>query len=118
MGRLTLKILLFCLAYHPGILSAKENNIVTANYHVNGVCEQCKARIEYAAYTRGVKFAEWNLDSRILTLKYDSSKTSADTVLKNIAKAGHDAESYVATDEDYNKLPSCCRYRTIKKRDP
>jgi len=118
MGRLLLHIILLSLLFLPGVSSAKDRDVITANYQVNGVCEQCKARIESSAYTKGVKFAEWNVDTHILSLKYDSSKTSADIILKNIATAGHDNEKYTAADQDYNKLPSCCRYRTVNKQRP
>lgn len=93
-------------------VSASDHDVVTGNYTVNGVCEQCKKRIEDAAYIRGVKYAEWNVNSHSLLVKYDASKASPELILKSIAKAGHDSENYKATDQDYNKLPSCCRYRS------
>jgi len=114
MTRLFYCFLAVCLFSLPAELLAK-GNVITGNYKVNGVCEQCKARIEAAAYVKGVKYADWNVDSHNLTLKYDSTKTSADVILKSIVKAGHDVGNYTATLEDYNKLPSCCRYRTAGK---
>ena len=89
---------------------------VTKHFNVNGVCDQCKARIENAAYVKGVKYADWNVDTHDLTLKYDSTKTSPEIILKSIAKAGHDNELFKAEDADYNKIPSCCKYKSgIKK---
>ena len=41
-------------------------------------------------------------------------------ILKNIAEVGHDNEKYTATDEVYEKLPSCCHYEresTILKKE-
>ena len=33
-----------------------------------------------------------------------------------VAKVGHDTDMHKATDEAYNKLPSCCKYdRTAEK---
>ncbi len=91
-------------------------NTVTKHFNVNGVCSQCKERIENAAYVKGVKFADWNIDTHDLTVKYDSTKTSPEIILKSIAKAGHDNEMYKAEQEDYNKIASCCKYRSqIKK---
>ncbi len=90
--------------------------IVTKHYNVNGVCEQCKARIESAAYVKGVKYADWNVDTHDLTVKYDSTKTSPEIILKSVAKAGHDNELFKAEDEDYNKIAKCCKYKSgIKK---
>jgi copper chaperone CopZ len=96
---------------------AQDNkSVVIEHYNVNGVCEQCKNRIENAAYIKGVKKAEWNVDTHDLAVTYKPSKTSADAILESIAKAGHDNEKVKATDEAYNKLPKCCHYRTITKK--
>ena len=116
MNRFVFCLFLLFAFLLPGKVHAGDHTVVTGVYNVNGVCDQCKRRIEDAAYVRGVKFAEWNVDSHALTVKYDSSKTSYETVLKSIARAGHDNELLKATDEDYNKLPKCCLYRSgIKK---
>ena len=99
----------------PYRLLAVNHNIVTAHVSVSGVCDKCKNRIEDAAYIKGVKHASWNANTQDLTIKYDSTKTNTDAILQNIAKAGHDNEKYKATETDYNKLPNCCHYKTVKK---
>lgn len=96
-------------------LFGQDKDIVTEHYKVDGICEQCKKRIEDAAYIKGVKKAEWNVETHDLTITYRPSKTSAKLILGSIAKAGHDNEIVKATEQDYKKLPSCCYYRTIKK---
>ncbi|MGN6566988.1 MAG: heavy-metal-associated domain-containing protein [Flavipsychrobacter sp.] len=95
---------------------AQNKDIVTEHYQVNGVCEQCKKRIEDAAYIKGVKHAEWDVKTHDLTVVYRPSKTSAEEILKSVAKAGHDNEKVQATDKDYKDLPSCCYYRTVSKK--
>ncbi len=95
---------------------APNPNLVTAHYTVHGVCEQCKKRIENASYIKGVKNATWTKETEDLTVTYDSIKTNPDLILKSIASAGHDADKYVATEVDYNKLPKCCKYKTITKK--
>jgi len=96
-------------------LFAQDKEIVTEHYKVEGACDQCQKRIENAAYISGVKKAKWNVDTHELTLIYRPSKTTAKEVLASIAKAGYDNEMATATDDDYSKLPKCCKYRTIKK---
>ena len=92
-------------------------NNITKHFNVNGVCEQCKTRIEAAAYVKGVKYADWNVDTHDLTVKYDSTKTSSEIILKSVAKAGHDNELFKADEGDYNKVAACCKYRSgIKMR--
>jgi mercuric ion binding protein len=79
---------------------------------VDGVCMECKERIEKAALnTKGVKFANWNLESHHLMMIIDERKTNKKAVCENLAKAGHDTKEIKATEENYKKLDPCCRYR-------
>ncbi len=78
---------------------------------VSGICEMCKSRIEKAAFkTKGVKSAEWNIETHDLTLIINEHKTTVLTIQKNIAAIGHDTAAIQATDEVYNNLHGCCHY--------
>ena len=115
MQRLFSFLLIAGLFLTPTVSFAGGKN-VTMHFKVNGVCEQCKTRIENAAYVKGVKYAEWNVDTHDLIVKFDSTKTSPEVFLKSIAKAGHDNDLFTAEEADYNKIAKCCRYRSgIKK---
>lgn len=89
-----------------------KKDIVTEKFKVEGNCDMCKKRIEEAAYTKGVKRAEWNKADHTLTLTYKPSKTTADAVLASVAKVGHSSDRAEAKEADYNKLPQCCHYKT------
>jgi membrane fusion protein, copper/silver efflux system len=79
---------------------------------VAGKCDMCKERIETAAKSiDGVKKAEWNAEKQLLSLSFDSSKTSIDVIAKAIAAVGHDTEKFKASDSVYKALPECCLYR-------
>jgi periplasmic mercuric ion binding protein len=78
---------------------------------VSGNCGMCKARIENAAKVDGVSKAEWNQDSKILTLVYDTTKVNCEAVQKKIAAVGHDTEKFKAVQTAYDQLPGCCKYR-------
>lgn len=78
---------------------------------VAGNCGLCEKRIEKAALKRGVKMAEWEKETGILTVYYKSNKISAQQIITSILEAGHDVEEQQAPDEAYNRLPACCRYR-------
>jgi mercuric ion binding protein len=82
----------------------------TETIAVSGNCNSCKARIEKAAKIDGVSKADWNKDTKVLTLVYDPSKVTSDEVQKKIAAVGHDTEKYKADDKAYNSLPGCCQY--------
>ncbi|MEM1001140.1 MAG: heavy-metal-associated domain-containing protein [Bacteroidota bacterium] len=90
---------------------AQDKN-ANASLEVDGVCGECKARIEKAALrTKGVKSAIWNIDTHELKLIYDERKTNLDSISKKIASVGHDTKLYTASDEAYSKLDACCKYR-------
>tara|TARA_Y100001949_G_C15862318_1_gene275616 strand:+ start:24 stop:380 length:357 start_codon:yes stop_codon:yes gene_type:complete len=89
----------------------KIQEIDTATFKVAGVCEMCKDRIENAALIKGVKFAEWNKDSKDLVVIYKTDKTTEEDLHKAVAEYGHDTEKEKAKKENYDKLPFCCAYR-------
>jgi hypothetical protein len=93
------------------LFAQQKKDIVTEHYKVSGNCGQCKKRIENAAYIKGVKRAEWDKETHELTLIYKPSVTNAETILQHVAKVGHESELVKVTDADYDKLPSCCRYK-------
>jgi len=94
--------------------SDTKNQVITTEFTVLGNCGMCKTRIEKAAKIKGVKSADWNVDTKILKLEYSSSKTTLEAIHKNIAKAGHDTEEQRTSDAVYNRLHHCCKYpRTI-----
>lgn len=58
---------------------------------------------------------DWNGDTKMATITYDATKTSADEVLKRIALAGFDSEKFLAPDDAYAKLAQESQYvRTLK----
>lgn len=90
------------------------NSNVTANskvtFKVKGNCEMCKETIENSLKVDGVKEAEWNVDSKIITVAYDSTKISLDQMEKDVAAVGYDNEKYKGDDKAYADLPECCQY--------
>jgi len=89
----------------------KKNKNAKYTVEVNGNCEQCKKRIEKAAYSvDGVKSANWNIESHKLNLIVNEEKTSLAAVKKAVANVGHDTEEAKSSDETYAKLHSCCQY--------
>jgi Cu(I)/Ag(I) efflux system membrane fusion protein len=93
--------------------SEVKSHDVHATLKVGGACEMCKSRIEKAAKdVAGVSSASWDSDKKELHFHYDSAKTSVDAVSKALAKVGHDTDKDKATDEVYNALPGCCKYRS------
>ncbi len=83
----------------------------TETFKVSGNCEMCKAKIEKAAKVDGVTKAEWNKNTKVMTVSYDSSKIKNEDIQKKIAAVGYDTEKVKGDDAAYAKLPGCCKYR-------
>jgi len=82
----------------------------TTTIKVDGVCASCKKRIENAAYINGVKHAEWDKETGLLTVSYKPSKVSRADISKAVADKGHNAGDVKADTTAYKKLPKCCAY--------
>ena len=95
-----------------GSITFAQDKNARASLEVDGVCMMCKERIEKACIkTKGVKSAVWNVETHELKLIYDERKTDLKTINQNIANVGHDTKEIKATDEAYNSVHDCCRYR-------
>lgn len=89
-----------------------QNKNAKASMEVDGVCGMCKARIEKACLnTKGVKFAQWSIETHELKLIFDERKTDTNTIKNQVLAAGHDVKEEKATDEAYAKVHACCKYR-------
>jgi copper chaperone CopZ len=95
----------------------EKNKNAKISFKVDGICGMCKTRIQTAALkTKGVKFAIWDVNTHQLSVIVDERKTAISTIKKNILKAGHDVveadlNKLKATDEAYQTVHPCCRYR-------
>lgn len=106
-------IALVLLSSINAVAQIKNQKIVVVK--VAGNCEMCKSTIENAARLKSTAQVKWDDDAQIATLSFDSTKTTQQEVLKKIALAGYDNEMFLAPDDTYSKLPSCCQYdRTLK----
>ncbi|MCA6436093.1 MAG: heavy-metal-associated domain-containing protein [Bacteroidota bacterium] len=70
----------------------------------------CKNTIETALKLKGIQAANWDVNSKLLTIKFDSLSTSPTIFLKAVAEAGYDNEAFIANDYAYKNLPECCQY--------
>ena len=82
----------------------------TETFQVSGNCGMCEAKIEKAAKAAGATYADWNKDTKIITVKYNSTSSNLAKIQKSIADAGYDNVGVKTTTEAYNKLHACCQY--------
>lgn len=105
------KVILIFTLLATTIIFAQNKN-AKASIEVDGICVMCKERIEKAAIrTKGVKSAVWNVDTHELKLIYDERKTDVKVISKNLASVGHDTKEIKATEEQYQSVHPCCKYR-------
>jgi len=103
--------LLFTFTYG----NAQIKNAKTENVKIYGNCGMCETTIENVGNLKKVAQVDWNKDTKIATLTYDTTKTNQPEILKRIALSGYDSDQFLAPDDVYAKLPDCCRYERVNK---
>ena len=94
---------------------AQIKNPKTETVKIFGNCDICKTSIEKAGSLKNVAIVNWNKDSKMAEITFDSKKTNRNEILKRIALAGYDSDEYLAPDSAYAQLAECCRYERLKK---
>jgi len=95
--------------------NAHMRNVKTESVKIYGNCEMCEKTIETAGNIKKVAKVDWNKDSKMANITYDSTKTSQDEILKRIALTGYDSDKFLAPDDVYDKLAQCCQYNRVNK---
>jgi hypothetical protein len=90
---------------------AQEAKTTQATFTAYGNCGQCKARIEKALQIKEVKLAKWSRKDKLVTVVYNASAITLDSLQHRVALVGHDTEKFKAANAVYNELPPCCLYR-------
>ena len=94
---------------------AQIKNSRTETVKVYGNCGMCEKTIEKAGNLKKIAKVDWNQQTQMVTLTYDTTKTSQDEILKRIALAGYDSDEFLAPDAVYDKLHGCCQYDRVAK---
>jgi cation transport ATPase len=111
----TIVILFALIISLSSFLSAQQDTVKEAEFKVFGNCASCKSRIEKSLKIKEVKSAQWDKQTKMLSVAYLSPAITLDSLEQRIAAVGHDTEKYKAADSIYAKLPSCCLYRDSGK---
>ena len=88
--------------------------VKTIKFEVDGVCDMCKDRIEGAVDVKGIKFASYDLDKHQMEVTFSTKKITEDKIHQLIADVGHDTDKIKATDEAYDQIHHCCKYRETR----
>lgn len=85
-------------------------NAVTRKVKIYGNCGMCEETIETATLKDGIAEADWDVNTKIATITFDSTKTDLNAILKRVSESGYDNDYFTAPDNVYNKLHTCCKY--------
>ena len=97
------------------LCNAQSKNQKTESVKIYGNCEMCESTIEKTGNMKNQSNVDWNKETKIATISYDSLKTSKEEILKRIAFVGYDSDTFLSPDDTYSNLPSCCQYERAKK---
>lgn len=98
-------------------INAQIKNAITESVKISGNCGMCEEKIEKAGSIKKIAKVDWNKDTGMAMLTYNSKKTNQDEILKRIALAGYDSEKFLAPDSAYNNLHGCCQYDRVSKTE-
>jgi periplasmic mercuric ion binding protein len=88
----------------------KQPKSMTLVIQTSAECDECKTRLEGKLnFTKGIKFAELDVPSKKLTVKFSPKTISLDEIKKIVSDLGYQADEVKANPEAYEKLPSCCK---------
>ena len=97
------------------VSATKTTEIIKSDvtFGVRGNCGMCKSTIESATMSiEGVDTASWSTESKMISINVSSEINDQliNDIHHAIAKSGYDTEISTALDQDYDKLPMCCKY--------
>lgn len=95
--------------------NAQIKNAKTETVKIFGNCGMCETTIEKAGSLNKLASVDWDKDTKMAAITYDSAKTNPDEILKRIALAGYDSEKFLAPTDAFNTLPGCCQYEREAK---
>jgi copper chaperone CopZ len=105
--------ILFTLLFISTVLFAKN---ITSRIEVKANCKICKEKIEKTLDIPGISHADWNKETKILTVRYNDKKVSLDDIHSMISKIGYSTNKVNANTKSQAQLMKCCQPKEpIKK---
>ncbi|HWZ21655.1 MAG TPA: heavy-metal-associated domain-containing protein [Cytophagaceae bacterium] len=80
------------------------------SFYVRGNCAMCKERIEKSLTNKkGIIKSSWDVETKNLTVTYDSTKINEGKIQQIVANAGHETKTVVSPQAVHDALPECCK---------
>lgn len=81
-----------------------------ATFKVYGNCGMCETTIETALEQKGIYLADWDKETKMIQVSFDSTQYKLEDIHHLIANAGYDTDIERAPDDAYDSLHECCQY--------
>lgn len=93
-----------------GMMSKGEPVKQIATIQTNAQCGDCKDRIEEELnFMSGIIYAELDLETKKVEVKYNSKRTTVDAIRKRLSSIGYNADDVEADVTAQSELPACCQ---------
>ena len=106
-------VLLFALILVSTVLFAKNT---TSRIEVKANCEICKEKIEKTLDIPGISHADWNIETKILTVRYNEKKVSISDIHSMISNIGYATNKVNANIDSQAQLMKCCQPKEPVKK--
>lgn len=84
----------------------------------SAVCGMCKKRIERdLGVSKGIVNSNLDLKDKVVTITYNTKKTSPEKIKAVISKIGYDADEVIADQKSHDALPDCCQKTAAAHKD-
>ena len=109
------QLLIITFIFFAQTVLSQSKAITTSGGHLvtiktSSICEMCKETLESdLTFEKGVRKAEVDLSSKMMTIAYNPKKTNPDKLRKQIASLGYHADGIKRDSLAYEKLPFCCK---------
>lgn len=91
-------------------MAQKIKKVQIVEIQTSALCGECKERIENKLnFTKGIVFADLDLETKIVTVKYKTKHINVDEVKDVISKIGYHAGDVKRDKKSFSKLPGCCQ---------
>lgn len=104
---------LFLLLYSATLLHAQASfpkPVVAQIQTPQAQCEECKVKIEkFIKYEDGVSKVVVDIRKKVTTVTFLKDRTNIENIKTALANLGFDADDVTANEEQYKRLPQCCK---------
>ena len=101
---------MFMLGATISTSAQKTPSVALTKFTTSAICGECKERIEKALnYSKGVVYAELNMENKELTVKYKTKLLTEQKVKEIVTGLGYKAGDIERNLAAFKELPKCCQ---------